>query len=240
MTDAVYDLTLERIALIRRMVVAWNGAEPGAPMIHPEAPYGSRDRDGDIANVTGDDDGAEEEHRALEDGLAVFSQNARLKPGRYQYHNPLAKLDCAAITDVFRDLATGETPEHITFAVTEEHLAMIPRLNHMWDDDHGVPRIDPERPYGGAEPTRSTWAGISAAAPNRRTWSGSTARCSRPSRSSCATPISGPAPSAGTPRRPGSPPERGPPGDAQASRFLRCARVRSRSAFSLMKPAASR
>ena len=151
MTDAVYDLTLERIALIRRMVVAWNGAEPGAPMIHPEAPYGSRDRDGDIANVTGDDDGAEEEHRALEDGLAVFSQNARLKPGRYQYHNPLAKLDCASITDVFRDSATGETPEHITFAVTEEHLALIPRLNHMWDDDHGVPRIDPERPYGGAE-----------------------------------------------------------------------------------------
>jgi hypothetical protein len=152
MTDAVYDLTLERIALIRRMVVAWNGAEPGAPMIHPEAPYGSRDRDGDIANVTGDDDGAEEEHRALEDGLAVFSQNAKLKPGRYQYHNPLAKLDCAAITDVFRDSATGETPEHITFAVTEAHLALIPRLNHVWDANHGVPRIDPERPYGGTEP----------------------------------------------------------------------------------------
>ena len=155
MTDAVYDLTLERIALIRRMVVAWNGAEPGAPMIHPEAPYGSRDRDGDIANVTGDDDGAEEEHRALEDGLVVFSQNARLKPGRYQYHNPLAKLDCASITDVFRDFDTGETPEHITFAVTEEHLALIPHLNHMWDEDHGVPRIDPDRPYGGAEPYTS-------------------------------------------------------------------------------------
>ncbi|MCJ2123244.1 hypothetical protein [Methylobacterium sp. J-077] len=152
MNDAVYDLTLERIALIRRMVVAWNGAEPGAPMIHPEAPYGSHDRDGDIANVTGDDDGAEEEHRALEDGIAVFSQNAKLKPGRYQYHNPLAKLDCAAITDVFRDVATGETPEHITFAVTDEHLALIPRLNHVWDETHGVPRIDPDQPYGGTEP----------------------------------------------------------------------------------------
>ncbi|MHC2105619.1 hypothetical protein [Methylobacterium sp. CM6246] len=152
MNDAVYDLTLERIALIRRMVVAWNGAEPGAPMIHPEAPYGSHDRDGDIANVTGDDDGAEEEHRALEDGIAVFSQNAKLKPGRYQYHNPLAKLDCAAITDVFRDAATGETPEHITFAVTDAHLALIPQLNHVWDAEHGVPRIDLERPYGGTGP----------------------------------------------------------------------------------------
>ena len=84
MSDAVYDLSLERIALIRRMVVAWGGAAPGAPTIHPAAPYGSLDRDGDIANVTGDDEGAEEEHRALEDGLAVFVQNAHLKPGRYQ------------------------------------------------------------------------------------------------------------------------------------------------------------
>ncbi|QGY05288.1 hypothetical protein MMSR116_27855 [Methylobacterium mesophilicum SR1.6/6] len=149
MSDAVYDLTLERIALIRRMVVAWGGAEPGAPTIHPEAPYGSLDRDGDIANVTGDDEGAEEEHRALEDGLAVFVQNAQLKPGRYQYHNALAKLDPGAVGDVFRDAETGETPEHITFAVTPEHLALIPRLSFGWDAAQGVPRVDPQRPYGG-------------------------------------------------------------------------------------------
>ncbi|MGU3667080.1 hypothetical protein ACLBX9_23065 [Methylobacterium sp. A49B] len=149
MSDAVYDLTLERIALIRRMVVAWGGAEPGAPTIHPEAPYGSLDRDGDIANVTGDDEGAEEEHRALEDGLAVFVQNAQLKPGRYQYHNALAKLDPDAVGDVFRDAETGETPEHITFAVTPEHLALIPRLSFGWDAAQGVPRVDPQRPYGG-------------------------------------------------------------------------------------------
>ena len=160
MNDAVYDLTLERIALIRRMVVAWNGAEPGAPMIHPEAPYGSHDRDGDIANVTGDDDGAEEEHRALEDGLAAFLRHAKLKPGRYQYHNPLAKLDCAAITDVFRDAATGETPEHITFAVTDTHLALIPRLNLGWDQAHGVPRIDPDQPYGGTAPYTAAMAQV--------------------------------------------------------------------------------
>ncbi len=165
MTDAVYDLTLERIALIRRMVVAWNGAEPGAPMIHPEAPYGSRDRDGDIANVTGDDDGAEEEHRALEDGLAVFSQNARLKPGRYQYHNPLAKLDCAAITDVFPGFRHGRDPGA-----------------HHLRGDGGASRADPAaQPHVGRRsrraadrpgaalrrerrPTRSTWAGIWAAA----------------------------------------------------------------------------
>lgn len=143
-----YDLTLERIALIRRMVVAWNGTEAGAPIIHPDAPYGSGDRDGDIANVTGDDDGAEEEHRALKDGLAVFAQNARLKPGTYQYHNPLAKLDSADVSDVFRDAATGETPEHITFAVTREHLALIPHLSQRWDEAYDVPGIDPKRPYG--------------------------------------------------------------------------------------------
>jgi hypothetical protein len=148
MSDAVYDLTLERIALIRRMVVAWGGRDPGAPTIHPEAPYGSLDRDGDIANVTGDDEGADEEHRALEDGLAVFAQNAQLKPGRYQYHNTLAKLDCAAVTDVFRDAETGETPEHITFAVTGAHLALIRHLRHEWDAAHEVPRVNPERPYG--------------------------------------------------------------------------------------------
>lgn len=149
MSDAVYDLTLERIALIRRMVVAWGGGEPGAPTIHPKAPYGSLDRDGDIANVTGDDEGADEEHRTLEDGLAVFAQNAQLRPGRYQYHNALAKLDRGAVGDVFRDSETGETPEHITFAVTQEHLALIPRLNFGWDVAQDVPRVDPERPYGG-------------------------------------------------------------------------------------------
>ncbi|MCJ2051995.1 hypothetical protein [Methylobacterium sp. J-070] len=150
MNDAVYDLTLERIALIRRMVVAWGGAEPGAPTIHPEAPYGSLDRDGDIANVTGDDEGAEEEHRALEDGLAIFAQNAALKPSRYQYHNALAKLDQGAVGDVFRDAETGETPEHITFAVTPEHLALIPQLNYGWDGARNVPRVDPQHPYIGA------------------------------------------------------------------------------------------
>ena len=151
MSDAVYDLTLERIALIRRMVVAWGGSEPGAPTVHPAAPYGSLDRDGDIANVTGDDEGAEEEHRALADGLAVFVQNAALKPGRYQYHNGLAKLDPGAVGDVFRDAETGETPDVITFAVTPEHLALIPRLNVGWDGAHGVPRVDPRQPYGDAE-----------------------------------------------------------------------------------------
>ena len=148
MSEDTFDLTLERIALIRRMVVAWNGTEAGAPIIHPDAPYGSTDRDGDIANVTGDDGGAGDEHRALRDGLAVFAQNARLKPGTYQYHNPLAKLDCAEVSDVFRDAATGETPEHITFAVTQEHLTLIPHLNQTWDEAYDVPGVDPRRPYG--------------------------------------------------------------------------------------------
>ena len=108
MSDAVYYLTLERIALIRRMVVAWGGTDPGAPTVHPEAPYGILDRDGDIANVTGDDEGAEEEHRSLQQGLAVFARNGQLKPGRYQYHNGLAKLDHGSVGDVFRDVQTGD------------------------------------------------------------------------------------------------------------------------------------
>ena len=143
-----FDLTLERIALIRRMVVAWNGAEAGAPMIHPDAPYGSTDRDGDIFNVTGDDEGADEEHRAMGDALAVFLQNAVLKPGRYQYHNPLAKLDSSDVFDVFRDEATGETPEHITFEVTDEHLRLLSQLSLEWDEEYDVPSVDPKRPYG--------------------------------------------------------------------------------------------
>ena len=159
MSQQTFELSLERIALIRRMVVAWNGIEVGAPIIHPDAPYGSDDRDGDIANVTGDDEGAEEEHRALKDGLNVFVQNARLKPGTYQYHNPLAKLDCDAVADVFRDAATDETPEFITFAVTHEHLALIPHLNLGWDVAHGVPGTDPVRPYGGPSPYTEGMAG---------------------------------------------------------------------------------
>ncbi len=143
-----FELTLERIALIRRLVVAWNPAGMGAPIVHPDAPYGSANRDDDIVNVTGDDEGAEEEHRAMGDALAVFLRHAVLKPGRYQYHNPLAKLTSTALGDVFRDDETGETPEHITFAVTDAHLALIPRLQVRWDEQGDVPAIDPAQPYG--------------------------------------------------------------------------------------------
>lgn len=146
--STTFDLTLERIALIRRMVVAWNPAGRGAPIVHPDAPYGSTDRDGDIFNVTGDDDGADEEHRALGDALAVFLHNAVLKPGRYAYHNTLAKLSSEDVGDVFRDEATGETPEHVTFDVTAQHLALIPKLNLLWDEGRDVPAFDTAEPYG--------------------------------------------------------------------------------------------
>lgn len=149
MADArTFDLTLEHIALLRRMVVAWNGSEVGAPTIHPDAPYGSLDRDGDIANVTGDDDTVEADHRAMGDALAVFLENATLKPGRYQYHNPLAKLDPGSAFDVFRDEETGETPDHITFEVAPDHLKLLPNLALEWDEESDVPSIDPKRPYG--------------------------------------------------------------------------------------------
>ncbi|GLS44495.1 hypothetical protein [Methylobacterium brachythecii] len=146
--DTTFELTLERIALIRRMAVAWDGTESGAPIIHPDAPYGSTDRDGDIENVTGDDEGLDEEHRALGDALEVFVQNAVLRPGRYQYHNPLAKLAPSEVFDLFRDEVTGETPEQISFEVTPEHLKLIPNLALRWDDENDVPGVDPKRPYG--------------------------------------------------------------------------------------------
>ena len=126
----------------------WNGTGAGAPIIHPDAPYGSADRDEDIFNVTGDDDGADEEHRALGTALAVFLDNAALKPGRYAYHNTLAKLSSDDVGDVFRDEETGLTPEHVTFDVTAEHLASIPILNLIWDEGRDVPAIDSAHPYG--------------------------------------------------------------------------------------------
>ena len=148
MTEPTFELTLERIALIRRMVVAWNRDGVGAPIVHPDAPYGSTDRDGDIFNVTGDDDGADEEHRALGDALAVFTDNAVLKPGRYAYHNTLAKLDSDDVGDVFRDESTGETPEHVTFDVTEHHIALVRTLAILWDAARDVPAVDTQAPYG--------------------------------------------------------------------------------------------
>lgn len=147
--DASFDLTLERIALIRRMAVAWNPAGSGAPILNPEAPYGSLDRAEDISNVTGDDDGTDEEHRVLGDALAVFLVHAALKPGRYAYHNPLAKLPLGGMRDLFRDEETGTSPEHITFDVTAAHLALLPHLAPRWDAANDVPGIDPDRPYGG-------------------------------------------------------------------------------------------
>jgi hypothetical protein len=148
MTQPTFELTLERIALIRRMVVAWNPEGVGAPIVHPDAPYGSTDRDGDIFNVTGDDDGADEEHRALGEALAVFTANAVLKPGRYAYHNTLAKLASDDVGDVFRDEATGETPEHVTFDVTAEQVARVRALTIRWDAARDVPAVDTDAPYG--------------------------------------------------------------------------------------------
>lgn len=148
MTQPMLELTLERIALIRRMVIAWNSEGVGAPIVHPDAPYGSTDRDEDIFNVTGDDDGADEEHRALGEALAVFTANAILKPGRYAYHNTLAKLASDDVGDVFRDAATGETPEHITFDVTAEQVARVHALAIRWDTARDVPAVDTNAPYG--------------------------------------------------------------------------------------------
>ncbi|KQP42660.1 hypothetical protein ASF49_02150 [Methylobacterium sp. Leaf104] len=148
MTQPTFELTLERIALIRRIVVAWNPEGVGAPIVHPDAPYGSTDRDGDIFNVTGDDDGADAEHRALGDALAVFTASAVLKPGRYAYHNTLAKLASDDVGDVFRDEATGETPEHVTFDVTAEQVARVRVLAIRWDDTRDVPAVDTDAPYG--------------------------------------------------------------------------------------------
>jgi hypothetical protein len=144
------EITLERIALIRRLVVAWNPQGHGAPMIHPDAPYGSTDRDGDIANVTGDDEGAEEEHRMVGAALAAFVRHASLKPGRFTYHNPLVKLDHSRTGDVFRE-AGGASPEQITFDVEAAHLALIPHLAVLWDAGLGVPRVDTAAPYGEAD-----------------------------------------------------------------------------------------
>ncbi len=145
-----FELTLERIALIRRMAVAWNPEGTGAPILNPQAPYGSLDRAEDISNVTGDDEGTDEEHRALGEALAVFVANATLKPGRYAYHNPLAKLPPDEMLDLFRSGETGTSPEHITFDVTAEHLALVRQLSVRWDEANDVPGVDPRHPYGGS------------------------------------------------------------------------------------------
>ncbi|WP_425324419.1 hypothetical protein [Methylobacterium frigidaeris] len=148
MTSRTTEITLERIALIRRLVVAWDPAGQGAPVIHPDAPYGSLDRDGDIANVTGDDEGAAEEHRAVGEALVAFLRHAELKPGRYSYHNPLTKLDLSHVSDVFRDEAAGTAPEQIVFEVGPEHIALIRHLAVGWDEARGVPAVDAQAPYG--------------------------------------------------------------------------------------------
>lgn len=148
MTTPTTEITLERIALIRRLVVAWDPAGQGAPAIHPDAPYGSLDRDGDIANVTGDDEGAAEEHRAVGAALVAFLRHAELKPGRYGYHNPLTKLDLTHVSDVFRDESAGTSPEQIVFEVGPEHIALIRHLALGWDEARGVPAVDADAPYG--------------------------------------------------------------------------------------------
>ncbi|MFC6776394.1 hypothetical protein [Methylobacterium gregans] len=113
-------------------------------------------------------------------------RHATLKPGRFTYHNPLVKLDPARTGDVFRD-AGGDAPEQITFDVEAAHLALIPHLAVLWDEAQGVPRVDPAAPYGDAD-LGGSMARILGV--RQRTRPACTTRCSRPCRSSCATPTS--------------------------------------------------
>jgi len=60
-TPQRFTLTADHVKLLRRMCVAWDGIEYGAPTIDPKRPYGNKDVEQDIHTIlTGRDEPLED------------------------------------------------------------------------------------------------------------------------------------------------------------------------------------
>jgi hypothetical protein len=140
------------LRMIRALIVAWASVETGAPMIlvSPLEEFRSDAFYADVASRAGivvasplskaDRKTIEDFLNAFLDKFEAFRKTARLKPGRYQYTNPLREksLDWA-IPPGMPELATQEL---VNFEVTQEHLTLLRRAS--WEG----PGVDPKRPYG--------------------------------------------------------------------------------------------
>lgn len=165
------DLTPGHIALLRRMQFVWDESESGAPVAHPDAPYGP----GDLFDIIGaafgmtpaerGPNGAawSEAQRAeiwrihsqdMADALMVMALHAKTKPGRYEidlrpfkaFHGdemPDLRFDSDRQTEQPLDLR-GDA---ILFDFTPDHGELLANAYFRWCHWLDAPGIDSKRPY---------------------------------------------------------------------------------------------
>ena len=164
--NAAFAVTDKHIALLRKSRFGWETAETGAPMVDPQAPYGSPDTLAAIGNITGAKTQTDRARQHIETyfTLSKMLRHGSLSPGDYPLLNVKSKDVHDMMSGYFEenipvnDSALGLTPEG-KFRLTREHLKLIKMLMFEWPDedqasdrlnsgDWPTPAMDPKRPYG--------------------------------------------------------------------------------------------
>jgi len=153
--NGMFELTENHLRLLRQATVLWSPVESGAPaiLVSPlEMDDEAAERlDADFAARAGLSIGtppsAAERERVkqliadLPEALAQLLAHGELRPGRFEYSNPLVQFPFAADT-LPPEIARLASAETVDFSVTEEHLALLraARWQGLW--------MNAKRPYG--------------------------------------------------------------------------------------------
>jgi hypothetical protein len=159
----LFTLTADHIKLLRNMAVTWDPTESGAPTIDPERPYGSKDLDRDIRQITGISDKRRREklHQDMLPALQILAELGELPPGTYSCDHKLGGLvpylEGRLVSYRRQDAPRKPVqPARIQLDFTEQHRKLLGAAVIEWNEDwadfgdrlHAVPGIDPKRPYG--------------------------------------------------------------------------------------------
>jgi sulfur relay (sulfurtransferase) DsrC/TusE family protein len=164
--QTTFAVTADHIALLRKLRFSWETAETGAPMVDPNAPYGTPDAlaaIGDISGAKTESDRARQ-HIEMHFALTRMLRHGSLNPGDYPALNVKHQDILKMMSGYFEDdspanmAALGLTLDG-KFRLTSEHLKLIKTLMFAWPDeeqasdridrgDWPAPTMDPKRPYG--------------------------------------------------------------------------------------------
>jgi hypothetical protein len=133
-------LSPKHIASIRQLRFFWLSGEAGAPCVDPEAPFGTNDALRDLAEITGEKDGAILQRLYVEvmNGIEEFAATAQLAPGHYMLPEPIV----AHLKQLMDEPDHAGIDEHGGFMFTAEHAKLIPALRWGVYDERGF-HFDP-------------------------------------------------------------------------------------------------
>lgn len=163
--NAPLQVTPSHLALLRKARFRWNGAEIGAPMLDPDAPYTRTDLMKQIAEAFPGESPEDLAMRHVEITVAlrIFLARGKISPGDYQIKNlPLDVLrqdmsgygaDGGLTDDQLSLLPDGQ------FRLTDEHITLARGMPVEWSNEYDneerldfeqypAAAFDPKRPYG--------------------------------------------------------------------------------------------